>query len=265
MEYVVPLVIMLVVVLVVVVGARLLGRRNQSAQDQGQDRLPGSEPAAPRGKAGTRSKRGREITREDAEEASARLSPEAHRRVYSLIAQHQVFDAVREFRKATKSGLGDAAASVAALAQFPQPAPQPPATGQAGQPAEKPDLPEVTVVKGTLTVEDIINAGPAAADPMTEPAASTPETSENSVTQAPDRKSTEQAATQSRYRYRAIVSQGDEVREVASTRLNAEIYAQIRQLALSGNHDGAARLLCDHADIGPADAQEFVSMIGPED
>ena len=67
------------------------------------------------------------------------------------------------------------------------------------------------------------------------------------------------------YRFRAIVSQGDEVREVASTRLNAEIYAHIRQLALAGNYDGAARLLQDHADIGVAEAHEFVSMIGPDD
>ena len=216
MEYVVPLVIVLVIVVVVVVGSRLLGRRTPpaAATDPTSNMAPGKQQA----------RASRSITREAAQEASARLTPETHQRVYSYIAQRQVMNAVREYRKATHLGLGDAAAAVAALAEFPQPAPEPALPQPVIPPADAP-----------LTVEDIMNAAPAS-----KPAPSA-------------------------YRYRAIVSQGDEVREVASTRLNAEIYGRIRQLALSGNYDGAARLLLDHADIGVAEAQEFVTMIGPED
>ena len=67
------------------------------------------------------------------------------------------------------------------------------------------------------------------------------------------------------YRYRAIVSRGEEVREVASTRLNEDIFQQIRSLALGGNYDDAAALLRRHADIAEDQAREFVSMIGPEE
>lgn len=65
------------------------------------------------------------------------------------------------------------------------------------------------------------------------------------------------------YRYRAIVSQGEEMREVVSTRLNEDIFQEIRTLALAKNYDGAARLLCDHADIERDAALEFVRMIEP--
>ena len=216
MEYVVPLVIVLVIVVVVVVGARLLGRRNHAAQTTERGAAQAGAPVkAARGK--------REVTRETAEEASARLTPETHQLVYSLIARRQVLNAVKEYRRATRMGLGDSATAVAALAEFPQPTP--------GRDPE----PVVPSRDDPLTVADIVNATP---EPKT--AASV-------------------------YRFRAIVSQGNEVREVASTRLNAEIYAHIRQLALAGNYDGAARLLQDHADIGAADAHEFVSMIGPDD
>lgn len=216
MEYVVPLVIVLVIVVVVVVGSRLLGRRTPpaAATDPTSNMAPGKQQA----------RASRAITREAAQEASARLTPETHQRVYSYIAQRQVMNAVKEYRRATHAGLGDAAAAVAALAEFPQPAPERALPEPVVPPADAP-----------LTVEDIMNAAPA---PKPAPSA---------------------------YRYRAIVSQGDEVREVASTRLNAEIYGRIRQLALSGNYDGAARLLLDHADIGVAEAQEFVTMIAPED
>lgn len=216
MEYVVPLVIVLVIVVAVVVGARLMGRRNQAAQT--------TEQGAARAGAPVKAARGiREITRETAQEASARLTPEAHQRVYSLIARHQVLNAVKEYRRATRMGLGDSATAVAALAEFPQPTP-----GQDPEPA-------VPSRDEPLTVEGIVSAAP------------------------------EPKAAANVYRFRAIVSRGSEVREVASTRLNAEIYAHIRQLALAGNFDGAARLLQDHADIGVAEAHEFVSMIGPDD
>lgn len=214
MEYLVPLLIVVLVVVVVAVVARLMGRKARAAQGS-----TGTQSAE-----GTTRRRGREVTREMAQEASAKLSPEAHRSIYSLIARQQMLNAVQEYRKATKSGLGESAAAVAALAQFPQPSPEP----------------AVPVATETpLTVADIIAAAPVAAQPL--------------------------APAPSAYRYRAIVSRGDEVREVASTRLNEEIFAHIRTLARSGDYDAAASLLRDHADIGEADAREFVSMIGPED
>lgn len=229
MEYVVPLIIVLVIVVVVVVGARLLGRRNGAARTTEPGAAQRSAPAGAKAGAPAKAPRGnREISRETAQEASARLTPEIHQRVYSLIAQRQVLNAVKEYRKATHMGLGDSAAAVAALAEFPQPTPEP---------AAEPVVPSRDT---PLTVEDIMKAAPTA---EAVPAART---------------------TPNAYRYRAIVSKGDEVREVASTRLNAEIYGQIRQLALAGNYDGAARLLLDHADIGVAEAQEFVAMIVPE-
>lgn len=223
MEYVVPLVIVLVIVFAVIIGSKLMRRRGRSAQetDLGVDR-----------KGRKSSKGAREISRENAEAASARLNPETHRRVYSMIAQRQVLNAVKEYRTATRMSLGDSAAAVAALAQFPQPTPE--------------KAPAPAIKEGPLTVEDIMNAAPA------------PELPEGDVPAA-------QSASPSLYRYRAIVSQGGDVREVASTRLNEQIFRQIRDLAQSGNYDGAASLLRSHADIGEDEAREFVSMIGPED
>jgi len=240
MEYLVPLLILLVIVVAVGVGSRFLGRKGRALQDS-------ADPKPRRGSAAGRAasadpapkarRRGREVTREMAVEASARLSPEAHRSVYSLIAQHQVLNAVREYRKAAHVGLGDAAAAVAALAEFPQPSPQPAPQPAAGK-TPRPGKPEKN--DASFTVEDIINAAPSAGAAP--------------VSQAP-----------ASYRYRAIVSRGDEVREVASTDLNEEIFRTIRSLAQGGDYDAAASLLREHADIGEADAREFVAMIGPED
>ena len=222
MEYLVPLLILLVIVIVVVVGAGLVGRRNRGTADTVQDVASAPKPR--------RRGRRREITREDAQEASARLTPVTHQLVYSYIAQRQVLNAVKEYRKATHLGLGDSAAAVAALAQFPQPTPV------AVQPKAE---------EKALTVEDIINATPEVGGKVPD------------VGQKP-------AAVTNAYRYRAIVSQGEEIREVASTRLNEDIFRRIRELALAGDYDSAARMLRDHSDIGVAEAKEFVSMIGPE-
>jgi hypothetical protein len=220
MEYLVPLVIVLVIVIAVIVGARVMGRRGRAMQDaQG----PGPRTAAP-------AQRRPRATREMAVEASAKLSPEAHRAVYSLIARQQVLDAVKAYRKATNSSLGQSAAAVAALAEFPQP------------------LPEPVAAEAPLLVEDILEAVPKPAVPK--PAEAKP---------------AESGPAAGAYRYRAIVSRGEEVREVASTRLNEEVFGRIRSLALSGDLDGAARLLRDHADISGDDAREFVSMIGLEE
>lgn len=211
MEYLVPMLIVVLVVIVVTVVAWLMGRKTRPSQNAAN-----SVPAG-----GNAKRHGREITREMAQEASAKLTPETHQSVYSLIARQQVLNAVKAYRSATGTSLGESAAAVAALAQFPQPSPAPAVASATESP---------------LTVADIVAAAPVPA-----------------VAPAPHA-----------YRYRAIVSQGEEVREVASTRLNEEIFGHVRALAQSGDYDGAARLLRDHADIGEEDAKEFVSMIEPD-
>lgn len=237
MEYLVPLAIVLVIVIAVVVASRFMGRKGRALQDAEGPRPRTAKPTPRRPRA----------TREMAEEASARLTPEAHRAVYSLIARQQVLNAVQAYRKATRSSLGQAAAAVAALAEFPQPSPDPVADGQPS--AE----------------EDILESDPTRAEPESarpKPAGPTPV---EPATAGPEPVAPKPAVAAGTYRYRAIVSRGDEVREVASTRLNEEIFGRIRSLALSGDLDGAARLLRGHADVSEGDAREFVSMIGPVD
>lgn len=237
MEYLVPLAIVLVIVIAVVVASRFMGRKGRALQDAEGPRPRTAKPTPRRPRA----------TREMAEEASARLTPEAHRAVYSLIARQQVLNAVQAYRKATRSSLGQAAAAVAALAEFPQPSPDPVADGQPS--AE----------------EDILESDPTRAEPeRAEPTRAEPTPAE-SATAGPEPVAPKPAVAAGTYRYRAIVSRGDEVREVASTRLNEEIFGRIRSLALSGDLDGAARLLRGHADVSEGDAREFVSMIGPVD
>jgi hypothetical protein len=237
MEYLVPLAIVLVIVIAVVVASRFMGRKGRALQDAEGPRPRTAKPTPRRPRA----------TREMAEEASARLTPEAHRAVYSLIARQQVLNAVQAYRKATRSSLGQAAAAVAALAEFPQPSPDPVADGQPS--AE----------------EDIVESDPTRAEPeRAEPERAEP-TPVEPATAGPEPVAPKPAVAAGTYRYRAIVSRGDEVREVASTRLNEEIFGRIRSLALSGDLDGAARLLRGHADVSEGDAREFVSMIGPVD
>lgn len=66
------------------------------------------------------------------------------------------------------------------------------------------------------------------------------------------------------YRYRAIVSKGDTIREIASTRLNDDVFARIRSSALGGDRDGAVRLLLEHSEATETEAREFVDLIEPE-
>lgn len=247
MEYLVPLAIVLVIVIAVVVASRFMGRKGRALQDAEGPRPRTAKPTPRRPRA----------TREMAEEASARLTPEAHRAVYSLIARQQVLNAVQAYRKATRSSLGQAAAAVAALAEFPQPSPDPVADGQ---PSAEEDIVE----------SDPTRAEPERAEPeRAEPTPVEPERAEPTpvepATAGPEPVAPKPAVAAGTYRYRAIVSRGDEVREVASTRLNEEIFGRIRSLALSGDLDGAARLLRGHADLSEGDAREFVSMIGPVD
>lgn len=247
MEYLVPLAIVLVIVIAVVVASRFMGRKGRALQDAEGPRPRTAKPTPRRPRA----------TREMAEEASARLTPEAHRAVYSLIARQQVLNAVQAYRKATRSSLGQAAAAVAALAEFPQPSPDPVADGQPSA--------EEDIVESDPTRAEPERAEPERAEPTpVEPERAEPTPAE-SATAGPEPVAPKPAVAAGTYRYRAIVSRGDEVREVASTRLNEEIFGRIRSLALSGDLDGAARLLRGHADVSEGDAREFVSMIGPVD
>lgn len=66
------------------------------------------------------------------------------------------------------------------------------------------------------------------------------------------------------YRYRAIVSQGDEIREIASTRLNDDVFGRIKDQALGGDREAAVRLLMEHSDADEQQARDFVRLIQPE-
>lgn len=220
MEFLLPLAIVVLIVVVGTVAARRMGQKDRPAHDAaGVKSIP--EKAQ---------RRGREVTREMAAEASSKLTPEVHRKIYSFIAQGEVLHAIKEYRQLTHEKLAESVTAVTALKQFPQPLPSPSA------PAAAPSLDAGT----DFTVEDIVRAAPQV--PVAPTAAQGPKA----------------------YRYRAIVYRGDEVREVVSTRLNEEIYSNIRLLALSKEYDGAARLLLDHADISEVQAQEFVRMIDPQ-
>lgn len=218
MEFLVPLLILVVVCVVGFLIFRAVSRKSGSTAAK-----------APRGTI--------EVSAEMAQAAAARLTPDQHRAIYSLIAQRQLVPAIRAYRQATGAGLRAAFADVTALEHFPQPTPERTATAPASSAPATP-APATTVVPADFTVDDIVNAAPA---PIAAP-----------------------EPVRAAYRYRAIVSRGDEMREVASTRLNEEIFARIRALALAGEYDGAARLLCDHADIGASEAMEFVRLIDPE-
>lgn len=201
MEWIIPAALAAAVVLVIVVVRTRELRRRRSPSGGG---VP--NPA---------------VTPDAAAAASARLSEDAHRRIYSLIAQNGTIPAVQAFRKATGSSIREAAQAVAALAQFPQ------------------------VYKG--------------------PELEAPETGHPEQAEARQPAQQPGAASPAGYRYRAIVSRGDTVLEIASTRLNDEVFGQVRTLALAGDLAGAARLLREHSDAGAEQAQEFVAMIGPED
>jgi len=63
------------------------------------------------------------------------------------------------------------------------------------------------------------------------------------------------------YRYRAIASRGDVIREVSSNMLNDEIYGRIRTMARSGDTEAAAHALTRHSDISLAQAREFIALL----
>ncbi|WP_051389231.1 hypothetical protein [Arthrobacter sp. 35W] len=289
MEFIIPLLCVLAAVLVVWVAARVLGRRSRAGLAQAFG-APGADGKPVQANPG--------ITRELAVQASARLTPEQHRAVYSMIARQQPLGAIKEFRAATGCSLKEAALSAAALAQFPQPTPEPRWMSEAAAPGSAPDAvqpsasdapsssvpdaatPAVDSTPGAAsgtgaTVDPSASDAPAApADPVeallfADPPASWPTepSAEESIREAaaPVEPVRAQPSTPRVYRYRAIIARGDEIREIVSTRLNSEIVEQVKTLARAGDRDGAAALLRANSDAGADEAAGFVALIGPED
>ncbi|MGW6172094.1 hypothetical protein ACWF5H_01255 [Arthrobacter sp. NPDC055138] len=234
MEFVVPLLIVVLVIAIGLVIMRLAARNKPGASRV--RRSPGpSTPAT---------------TREAAAEASARLNQQQHTAIYALIAQGQAFAAIREYRNATGAGLREAAGAVAQMSAYPQP--------YKASPDESP----------TVRPEDKALREPAPEQPRedTEAQQAAPAQAPDPAEEAQPQEPAPAPRTAPRgYRYRAIVSKGDTIREIASTRLNDDVFDRIRTAALGGDREDAVRLLLDHSEATEADAREFVDLIGPEE
>lgn len=247
MEFVVPLLIVVLVIAVGLLIVRLATRNRTSRTGRTRSSMGNATPAT---------------SREAAAEASARLTQQQHTAIYALIAQGQALAAIREYRNATGTGLREAAGAVAQMSAHPQPykssdeeAPAPrledkePRKAAPEQPVERVEPLQAAQEQPLEKAEPRQPApAPAQADdaPPQEPAPAPP-------------------AAPRGYRYRAIVSKGDTIREIASTRLNDDVYGRIRSAALGGDREDAVRLLLENSEATEADAREFVDLIGPEE
>ncbi|TJY64131.1 hypothetical protein E4J89_18430 [Arthrobacter sp. CAU 1506] len=246
MEFVVPLLIVVLVIAVGLLIVRLATRNKTSRTGRMRSSMDNATPAT---------------SREAAAEASARLTQQQHTAIYALIAQGQALAAIREYRNATGTGLREAAGAVAQMSAHPQPyksshdeAPAPrledkePRKAAPKEPLE--EEPRKAAQEQPLEKAEPLQAAPAPAQaedaPLQEPAP------------AP-------RAAPRGYRYRAIVSKGDTIREIASTRLNDDVFGRIRSAALGGDREDAVRLLLENSEATEADAREFVDLIGPEE
>ncbi|HEX2248645.1 MAG TPA: hypothetical protein VHH13_13970, partial [Arthrobacter sp.] len=173
----------------------------------------------------------------------SRLDQQQHTAVYSAIARGDALRAIKEYRSATGAGLREAAAAVANMSAYPQPYTPPPAPKPEDGPATAQPHP------GGTTERDTASEPVAAPEP-----ASTSDTSAARAGVTP--------ATG--YRYRAIVSKGDEIKEIASTRLNDQVFAKIREKALDGDKEAAVQLLMEHSDASKQEASGFVELIHDE-
>jgi ribosomal protein L7/L12 len=231
MEFVVPLLIVVLVIAIGLVIVRLAARNKTSRA--GQVRRSPEQPAAA-------------TSKEAAAEASARLNQQQHTAIYALIAQGQALSAIREYRNATGAGLREATGAVAHMSAHPQP-----------YKASPEDLPPIRPAD-----EEPRETAPEQPQEEAETRQTPPAQAEN----APSQESSPAArSAPTGYRYRAIVSKGDTIREIASTRLNDDVYHRIRTAALGGDREDAVRLLLNHSEATEADAREFVDLIGPED
>jgi hypothetical protein len=241
MEFVVPL---LIVVLVIVIGLVIvrLAARNRTGRAGHVPKSPDHPTTA--------------TSKEAAAEASARLNQQQHTAIYALIAQGQALSAIREYRNATGVGLREAAGAVAQMSAHPQP--------YKASPDDVPTLRPEDAEPREAAPEQPREAAPEQPREDAEPqqAAPAPAPAE----EAPPQESAPAPRAAPRgYRYRAIVSKGDTIREIASTRLNDDVFDRIRTAALGGDREDAVRLLLDHSEATEADAREFVDLIGPEE
>ena len=189
-------------------------------------------------------------SKEAAAEASGRLNQQQHTAIYALIAQGQALAAIREYRNATGAGLREAAGAVAQMSAHPQP--------YKASPDDAPTLnPED---------DDLREAAPEQPREDAEPRPAAPAPAPAEAEDAPTQESAPAPRAAPRgYRYRAIVSKGETIREIASTRLNDDVFDRIRTAALGGDREDAVRMLLDHSEATEADAREFVDLIGPEE
>jgi FtsZ-interacting cell division protein ZipA len=235
MEFVVPL---LIVVLVIVIGLVIvrLAARNRTGGAGHVRKSPDYPTTA--------------TSKEAAAEASARLNQQQHTAIYALIAQGQALSAIREYRNATGAGLREATGAVAQMSAHPQP--------YKASPDDVPTLrPEDDEPREAAPEQPREDAEPQQAAPAPAPAP---------AEEAPPQESAPAPRAAPRgYRYRAIVSKGETIREIASTRLNDDVFDRIRTAALGGDREDAVRLLLDHSEATEADAREFVDLIGPEE
>jgi ribosomal protein L7/L12 len=231
---------LLIVVVVVALGLLLLKtakRRSTATDDGGETGRRPTRTAAPA------------TSKEHSELASSRLTQQQHTAVYSAIARGDTLRAIKDYRAATGAGLREAAAAVANMSAHPQPFTPP----RVSKPEDGSDATQTDSV-GTSERSTASKPGitPEPLPPAESSTAADASAARASVTPATG------------YRYRAIVSKGDEIREIASTRLNDEVFARIRARALDGDKEAAVQLLMEHSDASQQEASGFVELIHDE-
>ncbi|WP_262107031.1 hypothetical protein [Arthrobacter sp. Marseille-P9274] len=279
-SFLIPLLIVVVVVVLGLLAMKYLGSRSRTENDGATRGRSSRGPAAV-------------ASREESVKASARLNQQQHSAIYALLARGDALNAIMEYRKATGAKLREAATAVASMSTYPQaygapPAPSTEATEDArgsGRPGDvsAPDRPEGAGRPGTAgetgsglpgDAAGRGQAGSPGSGPLGPPAHPViPDTPESLAGPAPAPRPEAADATAfvprpkeaaGGYRYRAIVSQGDEIREIASTRLNDDVFARIKDQALGGDREAAVRLLMEHSDADEQQARDFVRLIQPE-
>lgn len=236
-----PLVILLCVVVIVALVLRRGARR--SKESAGTALAGGSEAAA---------------------KASARLTEDQHRAIYSFIAQGMTVQAIAAYRQATGAGLIEARNAVLLMDRYPQPYGLP-STGapEAEAGAENDDDRAGHAEQTEAAASDAGQETAAEPTPPTPSATPVGEEAPPSPVHHPTAPTTlgERSTMRYPYRYRAIVSNGRQTLEVASNLLNDEIYGEIKALAQIGDAEDAARLLWRHSDISIEEARAFVELL----
>ncbi|MDQ4503962.1 hypothetical protein [Sinomonas sp. ASV322] len=237
-----PLIILLCVIVIVVLVLRRGAKRAQSSAEAAL----ASGPDA-------------------AEAASARLTEEQHRIIYSLIAQGLIVQAIAGYREATGAKLIEARNAVLLMERYPQAYG---ARGGAGteHPTAHADA-EPTERSTEPVPAERAPAEPASPRPATpqpggeESPAEIPLSPALPAAVVPGGGAEGRSTTRFPYRYRAIVSNGRQTLEVASNLLNDQIYEEIKALAQIGDAEDAAQMLWKHSDISIEEARAFVELL----